>query len=254
MKKLFWPAFWVAAVVMLITSQACKHQPYLDIDGTGYPIDTTTAPIDTVPIPVDTTPVGIVCDPDTVYFENTILPLLQSSCAVAGCHDAITHAEGYNTTDYAHIMNKVKPFFPTQSGLYKSLITNDSEERMPRPPVDAFTQEQINLIKKWIEQGALNNSCNEGATGCDTTNIQFSTYVWPVIVNKCKGCHSGSSPSGSISLTNYNQVKAVGLNGKLYGSIAQQNGYVAMPSTGNKLSDCQISKIKAWIDAGMPNN
>ena len=38
-------------------------------------------------------------------FTRDILPVIISHCATTGCHDAITHKEGYNYTTYANIMN-----------------------------------------------------------------------------------------------------------------------------------------------------
>lgn len=66
-------------------------------------------------------------------------------------------------------------------------------------------------------------------------------------------CHAGTGPSGGISLDTYASVKTVANNGRLYGSISHASGYVAMPQSGT-MSSCDIKKIKAWIDAGAPNN
>jgi hypothetical protein len=95
-----------------------------------------------------------------------------------------------------------------------------------------------------------------GSANCDTTNITYSTTVRSILQTySCLGCHSGSGASGgNIILDNYNSVKTYALNGKLYGSISHASGYVAMPSGGNKMSPCNIIKIKKWIDLGMLNN
>jgi hypothetical protein len=90
---------------------------------------------------------------------------------------------------------------------------------------------------------------------CDTTNSSFSTVVNPLLqANGCLGCHSGIAPSGNISLQGYANVKVVAQNGKLYGVINHLPGFSPMPQGGNKLTACSISRIKAWIDAGAPNN
>lgn len=94
------------------------------------------------------------------------------------------------------------------------------------------------------------------ATGpCETSNVTYVNTVLPVLQNSgCLGCHSGNAPSGNISLEGYENVRAVALNGKLYGTISHSPGYSPMPQGGNKLSTCNINKIKAWIDAGATNN
>lgn len=241
--------FGFAAVLALLLMPSCKHELGPITLGPVDPGDTTVTP----PPPPDlgdTT--GVPCSTDTVYFQNQILPLLVSGCAKAGCHDVQSHKEGVITTDYAHIMQQIKPFQPTQSKTYKVIITTNSDDRMPPPPDAPFTQAQINLLKKWIEQGALNNACNEGYGQCDTTGISYTNFIQPLMANKCVGCHGNNSPGGGIKLTNYSEVKTSAQSGKLYNSIAWVNGYVAMPQSGGQMSACYISKVRAWIDAGMP--
>lgn len=90
---------------------------------------------------------------------------------------------------------------------------------------------------------------------CDTNNVTFSTTVAPLLQsNGCLGCHSGGAPSGNILLNGYSNVRIVSLNGKLFGAINHSPGFSPMPQGGNKMSACNINKIKTWIDAGSPNN
>ena len=248
MKNLLAMALLFTLAVGLIPT-ACRHElgplPLLPID----PIDTTVIP-PPPDDPVDTS--GVPCNPDTVYFQNQILPLLQSNCAMSGCHDVISHKENVILTDYTHIRQKVVPFNAGQSKIYKSIVTTDPGDRMPPSPATAFTTEQINLLKKWIEQGALNNVCNESYGQCDTIGVTYSGYLQPLLANKCLGCHGANNPGGGIKLTSYTEVKASAQSGKLFGSINWDQGYVAMPQNGTKMSSCQLSKVKAWINAGMP--
>ncbi len=227
---------------------ACRHElgplPLNPID----PGDTMVVVIP--PDVVDTS--GVPCSPDTVYFQNQILPMFISNCGMSGCHSVASHKEGVITTDYAHIMQNIKAFNPSQSKNYKVIITTNSDDRMPPPPALALSTEQRNLLKKWIEQGALNNVCNESYGLCDTTNVTYTAYIQPLMVNYCQGCHGNSNPGGGIKLTNYAEVKASAQTGKFYGSIAWSPGVIAMPQSGAQLSACQTSKVKAWVDAGMP--
>ena len=89
---------------------------------------------------------------------------------------------------------------------------------------------------------------------CNTTNVTYSATVEPILSQSCVGCHLSDSPSGNVILDSYEAVKIHADNGKLYGSINHNSGFSPMPKDGNKLSDCQISQIKAWIEAGSPNN
>ena len=94
------------------------------------------------------------------------------------------------------------------------------------------------------------------ATGpCETNGVTFNSTILPLLqANGCLGCHSGGALSGNISLEGYNNVKIVALNGKLYGAISHSAGFSPMPQGGNKMNNCNINKIKAWIDAGANNN
>jgi ribosomal protein S16 len=169
---------------------------------------------------------------------------------MSGCHDNITHAEGVNLTTYLKMMGFVVAGNAASSKLYNVLFKT-GDEKMPPPPMTALTAAQKALIQKWINQGAKNNNC---IGQCDTAVFTFSGAVKPIIDNKCVGCHNPSNLGGNIDLSNYNPVKTVALNGKLYGSVAQLNGYSPMPKNGIKLSDCEIRQIQKWINAGSLNN
>lgn len=84
---------------------------------------------------------------------------------------------------------------------------------------------------------------------CETTNMSFSKDIAPIMNANCVSCHgpNGSAPG---SLNSYAGVKAMADSGELYNRIAITKD---MPPAG-PLPDCQISKIKAWIDDGAPNN
>jgi hypothetical protein len=94
---------------------------------------------------------------------------------------------------------------------------------------------------------------------CVTENMSFAADVWPVINASCTGCHGGASPSGNIALENHADVAAAaaispGSYGSLYGVISHASGNSPMPKGSNKLSDCTIARIKAWIDQGAADN
>ena len=197
---------------------------------------------------------GIPCDPDTIYFVNEILPLLQSSCGVSGCHDPGTAEDGVILTNYADIIQtgKIKPFDPGDSEMYEVIMESDPDERMPPPQKSPLTAEQKNMIYEWIRQGAKNNYCDE--LNCDTVNVTYSGTVWPIIQNNCTGCHSGSTPSGNIRLESYSNVRTMAASGDLMGVITQSQGFIPMTQNGNKLSECKIIQTQKWIDDGMPDN
>jgi hypothetical protein len=89
---------------------------------------------------------------------------------------------------------------------------------------------------------------------CDTIDMSFSADIYVILDKNCIGCHNAISPNGSVRLDNYDEVKKVADNGRLYGVINHDAGFKPMPLNQPKLSDCEILKVKAWIDAGALNN
>lgn len=90
-------------------------------------------------------------------------------------------------------------------------------------------------------------------TGCDTTNVTYSASIKTIFDNNCamSGCHDAQTKSFGYDLSDYNGSVA-STQGRLLGAINHQNGFSAMPKGMAKLSDCDISKITAWINAGTP--
>jgi hypothetical protein len=193
------------------------------------------------------TPEVVTCSPDTVYFNQTILPLITSNCAMSGCHDAISHKEGVILTDYTQIRAYSSTTNPTGSTLYRDIVTGYM------PPKGPLSSTQMASILKWMQQGAKNNSC-VASGNCVATNVSFATTISPILKTNCTGCHSGTTPSAGIDLNSYATVKVQAANGKLVGAISHAAGYIAMPSATVSLSACEISQIKAWVTEGTLNN
>lgn len=91
-----------------------------------------------------------------------------------------------------------------------------------------------------------------GVSICDSTNVTYSASVAPVFSESCNSCHSGGTPSGSISTDSYASVKAN--IARILGTINHQTGYSQMPQGGSKLSACNLGKIRNWVNQGMENN
>lgn len=92
-----------------------------------------------------------------------------------------------------------------------------------------------------------------GSSDCDTLNMTYTNHIEPIISMSCIGCHSGSAPSGNISLETYDDVKATANDGSLMGTIDHAPGFSAMPKNSPKIDDCSISQIAAWINQGTKN-
>lgn len=103
--------------------------------------------------------------------------------------------------------------------------------------------------------GGSNNTPGGSNPGsCDTVNMKYVANVQPILQANCYSCHGNGQANGGVTLDNYAGVKAVADNGKLIGVITHAPGFPPMPKGGAKLSDCNINKIRSWINRGAQNN
>lgn len=186
---------------------------------------------------------------DGVCFESSVLPIFVSQCAQSGCHDSKSKEEGYILDSYSNIIKKgISPGNATGSKLYKVLFET-GEDRMP--PNGSLSLAQKDSIAAWINEGAKNTkNCN---CFCDSTQYSYLAIIKPMLDNNCVGCHKPGSLGGNIDLSTYTVTETQALNGKLVGSVSHTVGYSPMPQ-GGKLSDCEITQIKMWVEEGALNN
>ncbi|HCW07494.1 MAG TPA: hypothetical protein DGG95_09045 [Cytophagales bacterium] len=196
-------------------------------------------------------PPPATCSSDTVYFSNTILPLVNSLCGKSGCHGT-TYPNAFQMTNYSSIVSHIGT-----SGRLSHALNEMADQKSENPNLNytAPTSEQLALLNKWISQGAKNNICNS----CDTTQFTYAAIISPIIATYCKGCHSGSAPAAGVDLSTIASIQSELANnpGRLLGSIqwtAPYTGTKEMPQGGSQLPTCYITQIKKWIQAGAPNN
>jgi hypothetical protein len=193
----------------------------------------------------------------SICFVQNILPLFISNCAMASCHDGLSHEDDlYALNSYATIRQHVVPFNPSSSSVYRA-VNGSGEDFMPPPPKSPLTAAQKELMLTWINDGALNSDCPDA--NCDTTGtISFTGQVKPVIDNYCVGCHSASITSGGVNLNGFAQVKLYAQSLRngiplLTGTMRQLSGFKPMPPS-TQLDECTIRMIEIWIQQGMVNN
>lgn len=183
-----------------------------------------------------------------ICFERDILPIFNSKCAMAGCHDAATKADGYELTNYNTILSEgIVKGNAGKSDIYEEIVDGE----MPPPGYPKLSNEEINLLKQWINSGAKNGT-NCPSTGCDTAQFAFSAQIQPMLNKYCVGCHNSNNASMNVNLSNHAGAKAAIGQGLL--RSLDHTGYYPMPKGGSKLSPCEISQVSNWIQAGAPNN
>lgn len=239
---------WIPLVAVVLALAACVHEPPFPPEG---------------PIVDDggngggggEEPEPIVCDPNTIFFEQQVLPLLISNCAVPGCHNQPTDDnDDIEITSYATLMASdiIRLNDPLDSDLWEAINETDPADVMPQPPQNPLTAEQKEIIRQWLLQGAQNNSCVP--TTCDTLNVTYSGTIAPLVAQRCGGCHGGGSPQGGLDFGTWDDLHLVADDGRLAAAIQHLDGAVAMPPSGNMLPDCRIQQFLIWIADGAPNN
>ncbi|MEE2788448.1 MAG: hypothetical protein VX589_13980 [Myxococcota bacterium] len=111
---------------------------------------------------------GIPENPTLVDVHQLVL---QPACAQGGCHDVsgagelvltsvaasragLVNAESVNETAAASSILRVVPGEPDASFLMRKLTGPTLGEGLPMPIDDALTQPYVDMIERWIEQGA----------------------------------------------------------------------------------------------------
>ena len=100
---------------------------------------------------------------------------------------------------------------------------------------------------------------DSGTVVCDTTSVSYTTDIVPIMNSKCSysGCHAGANAAAGIPLETYAGVKEYLDTDKarFISSIIWDGNASNMPKgASSKMIDCNINTIKAWINAGYPNN
>ena len=196
---------------------------------------------------------------EKVCFQRDLLPVLISSCGTPrtngtttiGCHDLVTHKEGYTVTSYATVMsNLVIAGSPSSSKLYSVITRSPSSENfMPPSPYPALSTAVKDSILNWINNGAHNDVC---ATLCDTTGVvTYQNQISSLMSGNCISCHSTTNASKGIILDTYAGVKTYLDNGKLLAAVKGTS--IQMPP-GYTITTCELREIELWKANGATQN
>jgi len=91
------------------------------------------------------------CDSEPLNYNDDILPIVQAKCAIPDCHNGGPPlGPDYNWTVYENLAQRA------ESGILKFNVVN---RVMPKAesPNGPLSQEQINTIACWVDQGYPEN-------------------------------------------------------------------------------------------------
>lgn len=92
------------------------------------------------------------------------------------------------------------------------------------------------------------------AVECDTLNVGYSQTIASIMSANCNECHSGAAPSGNIVTDNYDDLKIIADNGRLWGAVNHESDFSPMPKDRPQLNSCNLSQIRIWLDNGALND
>ncbi len=192
-----------------------------------------------------------------VTYQEDIRPIFDEHCL--GCHNPDKAKGELELTDYGGVMKgsyvgpiiDKKNYKPESSILYLVVTRQQSPEMPPDEP--KIPEEQIQLIRKWIEEGAPK-----------TNKITYARDVRPIFKEHCFGCHNPDDKKKDLDLTTYQQTMAGSSSGsiveagrasqsKLFRVVAHQEKPY-MPKGADKLPARQIEVIRQWIGKGALRN
>jgi hypothetical protein len=218
---------------------------------------------------------------EPIDFTNHVLPILEDRCF--SCHQeayvkngkTIQPKAGLALNTYELVMkgnldNTVVTAGNVGDSYLHEVLTLDEDDDMFMPPKGGpLTPEQIDIIKRWIEEGAKPKAGGGGVADA-SGGISFHDHIFPILEERCLDCHgepyvkNGRTihPKAGLALDTYEAVLKGNLDGAIInrGNHEESTLYVVitldpddseiMPPKGDPLSPEEIELFKKWIDEG----
>lgn len=211
---------------------------------------------------------------DVVSFKTDVVPIITARCG--RCHVQGNRGR-FSAATFDSLMNSghVDPGMPDVSRFIEVIEDGDM------PPGGSLTDEEVNTLKQWIQQGAKADIARdqnisriaagdqpesarlevEMATGGET--VSFANDVAPVLVENCTGCHVDvqNNARGGLNMTTFRQLlrggdagpmltPGSGKDSLLVKKLLGTGGGNRMPQGRAPLSEKTIKMITTWIDEG----
>jgi formylglycine-generating enzyme required for sulfatase activity/mono/diheme cytochrome c family protein len=200
-----------------------------------------------------------------VDFAENIKPILEATCL--SCHGSEKPKGGLRLDTRAHALQggekgaAIAPGDPKKSPLYTSTILPPGHDDIMPPKGDPLTKEQTELLRQWIEQGAL---WPENLALKQTKRIDFVKDIQPLLEVNCVACHREDHPRGKLRLDVKSEAFKGGENGPvivprnpkkspLYTSTVlppDDDNLMPPKNKGGPLPKEQTDLLSSWIEQG----
>lgn len=225
---------------------------------------------------------------EAIDFKQHVMPIMEERCF--SCHNApydkngrtIHPKAGLRLDTYEWIMkgnldNTVVEAGNVVDSYLHEVVTLDEDDDMFMPPKGGpLSAEQIDVIKRWIEEGAKESA--GGSAGVASTDmnkgVSFHDHIFPLFEERCLDCHSEPyvkngrtiHPKAGLRLDTYESIIKGNLDGTIIekGNADESTLYAVitldsddpeiMPPKGEPLTEDEISMIKQWITEGAKEN
>jgi WD40 repeat protein len=192
--------------------------------------------------------------PEPISYYRQVRPIFQQHCQ--GCHQPAKDQGGFVMTDLASLL---KPGNSNQPGIVpgqfaKSLVFTQITSQGGKPPAmpkgkDPLIDHDVNLIRRWIEQGAKDDTPSTTKLVVDAEHPP--SYVHPPVITSLS-----YSPDGQLlAVSGYHEVllhkaDGSGLAGRLVG-LSERVQSVAFSPDGKWLAvaagdPCRFGELQVW--------
>ncbi len=246
----------VKSLLLLLLLSSCSDKGVFNFD------DSTLDGIDPIVVGPD---VDIDLNPDSeVSYDGLKAAVLETNCL--GCHNSNRARGGIDLSSYESTLSAT-----SESG--KVVTVNDSSASTlylevfngTMPPRSSLSEEQIALVKKWIDTGAKKSSAMtphpsepvEPEVDFKTLDVDYVNLKKFILQDKCLGCHKTDRAKAEVDLSTYETMFGMSFyfstitepgmpeQSALYTEVFKGN----MPPR-TKLSDDEIDYIRRWIAEG----
>ncbi len=98
--------------------------------------------------------------PQSISFKKDILPLINAHCSYAGCHSGLSAAGNFDVADtvaYKNLWHSGSGYIDTLNPSFSLFYAQLKSTSNPMPPSGKLDDCKLQMILKWIEQGAKDN-------------------------------------------------------------------------------------------------
>jgi mono/diheme cytochrome c family protein len=110
-----------------------------------------------------------------ISYQADILPIFRANCF--GCHQGAKQLGEYRMTDFAAMVQggetgepAIVPGNSDESYLIDQITLHDGVAEMPKPPQKPLHETEIDLIRRWINEGAVNDATELSTSQFDRQN------------------------------------------------------------------------------------